>query len=116
MIGADLTALRGVATFAVRDCNLALARLTDGHLRGLHLSGTDLGEADLWGADLREAVFENCRLREVDLSNTRLEGADLRGADLGAITAEMPRHLRGAVISSRQATEICAALGVTVLD
>jgi uncharacterized protein YjbI with pentapeptide repeats len=116
MIGADLTSLRGLAvTFTIEDCNLQLADFSGAHLRGLHVTGSDLTETDLRGADLRDAVFENCRLREADLSETRLEGADLRGADLGEITADTPRQLRGAVISARQAAQICHALGLTVV-
>ncbi len=117
MIGADLTALRGLAvTLTIKDCNLQLANLQDTDLRGADLTGSDLTEADLRGTDLRDAVFSRCRLRGVDLSHTRLDRADLRGADLGAITADMPGQLRGAVISHAQAADICAALGLTVLD
>lgn len=117
MIGADLTALRGLTvTLTIKDCNLQLASLQDTNLRGTHLSGSDLTEADLRGTDLRDAVLNNCRLRQVDLSHTHLDGTDLRGADLGEITADSPRQLRGAVISHSQAVDVCAALGLIVLD
>ncbi|MGH3929081.1 MAG: pentapeptide repeat-containing protein [Pseudonocardiaceae bacterium] len=117
MIGADLTALRGLAaTLIMKDCNLQLANFQDTDLRGADLTGSDLTEADLRGTDLRDAVFSRCLLRGVDLAHTRLDGVDLRGADLGEITADMPHQLRGAVISHAQAADICAALGLTVLD
>jgi len=117
LVGADLTGLRGLAvTFTVTDCTLQLANLGDANLRGLRLTGTDLSEADLWGTDLRDAVFDNCRLRDTDLSHTKLHGADLRGADLGEITLDATTHLVGAVISPRQAAEICGALGITVME
>lgn len=117
MIGADLTALRGLAvTLTIKECNLQLANFQDTDLRGADLTGSDLTEADLRGTDLRDAVFSRCRLRGADLSHTRLAGADLRGADLGEITADMLGQLRGAIISHAQAADICAALGLTVLD
>jgi len=117
MIGADLTALRGLAAAVkFQNCNLQLASFQGTKLRGAIFSGSDLTEAELRGTDLRDAVFDGCRLRHVDLSHTRLDGTDLRGADLGEITADSPRHLRGAVISHAQAVDICAALGLTVLD
>lgn len=117
MIGADLTALRGLAvTLRVNDCNLQLVNFQDTDLRGADLGGSDLTEADLCGADMRDVVFSRCRLRGVDLSHTRLDGADLRGAELGEITADMSSQLRGTVISHAQAADICAALGLTVLD
>lgn len=117
MIGVDLTALRGLASsLTLHGCNLQLANLTELHLRGWRIAGCDLSEAELWGADLREAVFTDCRLRDLDLSNTRLDGADLRSSDLGELGADSPRQLRGAVISTAQATAVCGALGITVLD
>ncbi|MHA6800937.1 pentapeptide repeat-containing protein [Bounagaea algeriensis] len=63
------------------------------------MTGSDLSEADLWGTDLRGAVLTGCRLRDADLSTARLDGADLRGSDLGELTADAPRHLRGAIVS-----------------
>ncbi|HEY2204299.1 MAG TPA: pentapeptide repeat-containing protein [Pseudonocardia sp.] len=115
MLGAALTPLRGLAvTFVLDRCNLQLADLSDTALRGLRVTGSDLSEADLRGADLREAVFVDCRLRNTDLGHTRLTGADLRGADLGLLTEDSPRQLRGATISAAQAAEICTVLGLTV--
>jgi len=63
-----------------------------------------------------DAVLVDCRLRDVDLSHTRVRGADLRGADLGALGGDSPRQLRGAVISTAQAADVCRALELTVLD
>lgn len=117
MVGADLTALRGLAvTLGIRDCNLQLANLQGADLRGADLTGSDFTEASLRGADLRDATFSRCRLGGVDLSHSRLDGTDLRGADLGEITPDMPSQLCGAVISPAQAADICTALGLTVLD
>jgi len=92
------------------------AALQDAPLRGVRLCGVDLSEADLRGTDLRDADLVDCRLRDVDLSHTRVRGADLRGADLGALGGDSPRQLRGAVISTAQAADVCRALELTVLD
>ncbi len=63
------------------------------NLRGVHLAGFDLrqanladcilSEADLKGADLRGADLANARMVDVDLSNAKLAGATLSGANLG---------------------------------
>ncbi len=116
MIGVDLSGLRSlVVTFSVDGSSLALADLSDAHLRGWRPTGVDLSDADLSGADLRDAVFDDCLLRGTDLTHARLAGADLRGADLGEITPDTPTLLRGAVISLAQAGDLCRALGMTVV-
>ncbi|WP_285648396.1 pentapeptide repeat-containing protein [Actinomycetospora sp. NBRC 106375] len=116
MIGADLTGMRSLAvTFTVDGSSLALARLADAALRGWRLERVDLSDADLSGADLRDAVFTDCALRGTDLTHARLAGADLRGADLGEITPETPAVLRGAIVSTGQAADVCRALGLQVI-
>ncbi|PVZ12032.1 pentapeptide repeat-containing protein [Actinomycetospora cinnamomea] len=116
MIGVDLTELRSLAvTFTVDGSSLALARLTDGHLRGWRLDRVDLSDADLSGADLRDVVATDTKLRGTDLTRARLDGADLRGADLGELTPDTPAVLRGAIISPAQAADLCRALGLQVV-
>ncbi|NMO91994.1 pentapeptide repeat-containing protein [Actinomycetospora sp. TBRC 11914] len=115
MIGADLSGVRGLAvTYRLDGSNLGLANLQDVVWRGVVLRGLDLSEADLRGADLRDATLVGCTLRDVDLAHTRLTGADLRGADLGELTEDAPRTLRGAVVSESQAADVCRALGLVV--
>jgi uncharacterized protein YjbI with pentapeptide repeats len=116
MIGVDLTGMRSLAvTFTVDGCSLALARLADASLRGWRLERVDLSDADLSGADLRDAVLTDCALRGTDLTRARLAGADLRGADLGEITPDTPAVLRGAIVSTGQAADVCRALGLQVV-
>ncbi|WP_232661965.1 pentapeptide repeat-containing protein [Pseudonocardia sp. TRM90224] len=117
LIGADLTSLRGVAmTFRFDRSTLQLANLQDAVLKGLRFVEVDLSEADLRGADLRETTFTRCQLRGTLLDDTKLLDADLRGADLGELTADSPRQLVGAIISTAQAAGICSALGLQVID
>ncbi|HSK57836.1 MAG TPA: pentapeptide repeat-containing protein [Actinomycetospora sp.] len=117
MVGADLSGRRDLAvTFTVDGCSLALARLTDAHLRGWRLDRVDLSDADLSGADLRDVVLTASKLRGTDLSHARLTGADLRGADLGEITPDTPAVLRGAIVSPEQAADVCRALGLQVVS
>lgn len=104
-----------VVSFTVDGCSLALANLSDAHLRHWRLTGVDLSDADLRGADLRDAVLTDCKLRGTELADARLDRADLRGADLGEVTADTPRTLRGAVVSAEQAAEICRAQGLIVV-
>ena len=46
----------------------------------------------------------------------RLAGADLRGADLGELTDDAPRTLRGAIVSEAQAADVCRALGLVLAE
>lgn len=116
MVGVDLSGLRDLAvSFTVDGCSLALARLADSHLRGWRLDRVDLSDADLSGADLRDVVLTDSKLRGTDLTHARLTGADLRGADLGEITPETPAVLRGAIVSTEQAADVCRALGLQVV-
>jgi uncharacterized protein YjbI with pentapeptide repeats len=116
MVGVDLSGLRDLAvSFTVDGCSLALARLSDSHLRGWRLDRVDLSDADLSGADLRDVVLTDSKLRGTDLTHARLTGADLRGADLGEITPETPAVLRGAIVSTEQAADVCRALGLQVV-
>lgn len=116
MLGVDLSGLRSLAvTFSVDGCTLALANLSDAHLRAWQVHEADFSDADLRGADLREAVLDGCKLRGTDLTHARLDGADLSTADLGELTADTPAALRGAVISTDQAADICRALGLRPL-
>ena len=116
MVGVDLTGLRALAVrFTVDGCSLALARLSDSPVRGWRLTRVDLSDADLSGADLRDVVLTDTKLRGTDLTRARLDGADLRGADLGELTADSPAVLRGAIVSTEQAADVCRALGVQVI-
>jgi uncharacterized protein YjbI with pentapeptide repeats len=117
LIGANLTSLRGLTVnLRFQHCNLGLASLKNSPFRGAQFTETDLTESDLGRSDLRDAVFTRCRLRDTDFTRARLTGADLRSSDLGALTPETPLHLRGATISPTQATQICTALGLVVLE
>lgn len=114
MTGADLTETRALDV-VFRDTLLVLANLKKFSFRKARLDGVDLREADLTGCDFREAVFTGCSLHDAQITDCRFEDADLRGADIGGIKLTDARRFKGAAISKRQAGELLAQLGLTVV-
>lgn len=79
-------------------------------LRELNFNGAELNDCDF-----RDTIWEDCSMREAVIRQCRFKGADLRGCDLGGLTFSEAANLKGAYISKAQASDILAALTVTVL-
>ena len=79
-------------------------------LRELNFNGAELNDCDF-----RDTIWEDCSMREAVIRQCRFKGADLRGCDLGGLTFSEAANLKGAYISIAQASDILAALAITVL-
>ena len=79
-------------------------------LRELNFNGAELNDCDF-----RDTIWEDCSMREAVIRQCRFKGADLRGCDLGGLTFSEAANLKGAYISKAQASDILAALAITVL-
>ena len=74
----------------------------------------ELADADLAGCDFRDAVFNGGSLRNANLKGARFENADLREANLGGLKLSDVKLFQGALISTRQAAEVLAEMGLRV--
>lgn len=114
LTGADFTGCRGFdVTF--HEVSLVLASLPGLSFRNTALSNVNFSEADLTKCDFRGATFERCSLREAVLDGARFEGADLRDVDLTGLKIADLGRFKGAKMSSDQAAQLIAGLGIKVV-
>lgn len=142
LIGCDLSNANLTEAFLTRTrlvaCKLTGASLNKAILRSIRLIGCqcrylNAGEAKLEGTvledcDLRESFLselrlqkrsrlERCSLVRADLFRTVLKGVDLSTCDITGIAVSDTRaELRGALISTEQAVDVAALLGVRIVE
>ena len=106
----------------LNNCNFNGCRLFDAkfempcfNFKKLTLRELNFNGAELNDCDFRDTIWEDCSMREAVIRQCRFKGADLRGCDLGGLTFSEAANLKGAYISKAQASDILAALTITVL-
>lgn len=87
--------------------NFRAAKLQDVHVVNCHID-----ELDLEGAELVRVAFENCSVDKLVLTAAKSQHLDLRGLDFASIVGI--DGLRGARISTRQATDLLEVFAAQV--
>lgn len=116
MVGMDAVdaRLRNVAFDAgiLRMLNLSGAKLT-----GVRFTGCDLNESALrMLQEMKRVSFDCCDLTRAELAGTKLKGIDLTTCRLEGVQLTGAPELRGAYVSSEQAIQLSALLGVILKD
>lgn len=78
-------------------------------------SHSNFKNADMTGCRLKNTLFEETVLQEVNFNKTALEGIDLTTCDIEGITvSERFSELKGAVVTSYQASCLAGLLGLVI--
>ena len=100
---------------AFEKCLLGDARLFDISFAKQKLVGLDFLAAQLSNCDFSDAVFDSaCSFVDTEFKKCKFKGADLRRADLGMVTVELAKHIRGATISFEHTGHLAMSLGLDV--
>ena len=66
--------------------------------------------------EMKRVGFDRCDLTRAELAGTKLKGIDLTSCKLEGIQLTGAPELRGAYVSSEQAIQLSALLGVILKD
>lgn len=99
------------------DSNLRMLNLNGSKVSGVRFERCDLSESTLrMLQEMKRITFADCDLSRVELTGTRLNGIDLTTCDLNGIALTGTAELRGAYVTSAQAVQLSALLGVILKD
>jgi len=74
-----------------------------------------LNEANFFENKIKNLQFKNLKLEKASFYLTPLKGVDLSTSDIYSIKTDL-KSIKGAVISSFQAREVCHLLGINIID
>lgn len=98
---------------------LGWANFRSATLRRVVFRDCVFSELDFGGATLDGVVFDDCRVDALQIDGARLKNVDLRGLTIQGSISDA-QNLRGATISSAQATDLTSAfaahLGIRIAD
>lgn len=116
MVGMDAVDAR-LRNVAFDGSILRMLNLSGAKLTGVCFSECDLSESALrMLQEMKRVSFDRCDMTRAELAGTRLKGIDLTSCRLEGIQLTGTPELRGAYVSSEQAIQLSALLGVILKD
>ncbi len=97
------------------NCNIVYSNFSSSKIRNVTFEDTDLKDSSFIEVEQDKLIFDNCSLVNSEFYNTKLKDVDFSNSTIEGISLN-PRDLRGAYVSSYQATLLVRGLGVNIKD
>lgn len=104
-----------ISHILINKSHCSLVDFADNKMEFCEFTDSLLNEANFFENKIKNLQFKNLKLEKASFYLTPLNGVDLSTSDIYSLKTDL-KSIKGAVISSFQAREVCHLLGIKVID
>ena len=99
----------------IKGCNGNYLDVANSKLKNIKFKDTLLNESTFYTNEVKGLEFEDVKLEKTQFFETLLKDVDLRSCDIYNLKTDL-KSIKGTIITSYQAREVCHLLGIKVED